>query len=138
MPGENSHESPRRNSERGNGETQSLHQALSRALRVPATRIHAIVQGKRGISADTSARLGRYFGASLDFWLRVQTQYDLRALRSEKDCGRGDPGRLICCPHRTRAMTTSTGFVTPVAMIQLPLPTVLGTTNADGSDLKHC
>ena len=55
-------------------------QGLARALRVPATRIHAIVRGKRGISADTSARLGRYFGASPDFWLRVQTAYDLRLL----------------------------------------------------------
>ncbi len=59
-------------------------QALARALRVPATRIHAIVHGKRGISADTSARLGRYFGASPEFWLRLQMQYDLRTLDQQK------------------------------------------------------
>src|SRR4051812_21308458 len=59
-------------------------QGLARALRVPATRIHAIVHGKRGISADTSARLGRYFGASPEFWLRLQTQYDLRTLDQKK------------------------------------------------------
>lgn len=59
-------------------------QALARALRVPATRIHAIVHGKRGISADTSARLGRYFGAAPEFWLRLQMQYDLRTLDHKK------------------------------------------------------
>lgn len=55
----------------------SVH-ALAMALHVPATRMHAITHGKRSISADTSARLGRYFGMSADFWLNVQTQYDMR------------------------------------------------------------
>lgn len=58
--------------------------ALARALRVPATRIHAIVQGKRSITADTSARLGRYFGASPEFWLRVQMSYDVRLIDQQK------------------------------------------------------
>jgi len=55
-------------------------QALARALRVPATRIHAIVNGKRGITADTSARLGCYFGASPNFWLKIQIDYEMRLL----------------------------------------------------------
>ena len=52
--------------------------ALARSLHVPVTRISAIVQGNRGISADTSARLGRFFGASPEFWLRIQMGYDMR------------------------------------------------------------
>jgi antitoxin HigA-1 len=59
-------------------------QGLARALRVPATRIHAIVNGRRGITADTSARLGRYFGASPDFWLKMQVSYDIRCLDAQK------------------------------------------------------
>src|SRR5437764_12150503 len=61
----------------------SIH-ALARALHVPATRIHAIVNGHRGITADTSARLGRYFGASSDFWLKMQVSYDIRCLDARK------------------------------------------------------
>jgi antitoxin HigA-1 len=61
----------------------SIH-ALARALRVPATRIHAIVNGQRGITADTSARLGRYFGASPDFWLKMQMSYEIRCLDAQK------------------------------------------------------
>ena len=61
----------------------SIH-ALARALRVPATRIHAIVNGKRGITADTPARLGRYFGASPDFWLKMQMSYDIHRLDAQK------------------------------------------------------
>ncbi len=55
-------------------------QALARALRVPATRIHAIVNGKRGITADTSARLGCYFETSTNFWLKIQIDYEMRLL----------------------------------------------------------
>lgn len=58
--------------------------ALARALRVPPTRIHAIVKGERGITADTSARLARYFGCSPDFWLKMQGSYDLRLLDTER------------------------------------------------------
>lgn len=61
----------------------SIH-SLGRALHVPATRIHAIVNGHRGITADTSARLGRYFGASPGFWLKMQASYDIRSLDAHK------------------------------------------------------
>lgn len=50
---------------------------LALALRVPARRINEIVQGKRGISADTALRLARYFGVSASFWLGLQMDYDL-------------------------------------------------------------
>src|SRR6266542_6869438 len=44
---------------------------------VDARRINEIVLGKRSITADTALRLGRYFGNSPQFWLGLQTQYDL-------------------------------------------------------------
>ena len=44
---------------------------------VPPRRINEIVHGKRGISADTALRLGRYFRTSPQFWLNLQAQYDL-------------------------------------------------------------
>jgi addiction module HigA family antidote len=52
---------------------------LAIQLRVPATRIGAIVHEKRGITADTALRLARYFGTSREFWLRLQNRYDLDA-----------------------------------------------------------
>ena|SRR5215204_4318931 len=51
--------------------------ALALKLRVPANRITEIIQGKRGISAETALRLGRYFGTGAPFWLALQSQYDL-------------------------------------------------------------
>lgn len=57
--------------------------ALSQAIRVPATRVNDIVNGKRGVTADTALRLGRYFGNSPDFWMNLQAAYDLRAAERE-------------------------------------------------------
>ena len=53
--------------------------ALALALRVPATRIGAILRQDRprAVSADTALRLARYFGTSPEFWLNLQTAYDL-------------------------------------------------------------
>jgi addiction module HigA family antidote len=51
--------------------------ALAIALRVPANRIGAIVEGKRAVTADTAMRLGRYFSMSAVFWLNLQTLHDL-------------------------------------------------------------
>ena len=53
---------------------------LARALDVPATRIHSIVHGDRGITADTAARLARHFGGDAASWLALQTAYDLKTL----------------------------------------------------------
>jgi addiction module HigA family antidote len=52
--------------------------ALAKALRVPAPRINEIVRGRRGVSADTALRLARYYDTSPQFWLNLQTAYDLR------------------------------------------------------------
>jgi antitoxin HigA-1 len=50
---------------------------LARALRVPMNRISALVNGKRSITADTAMRLARYFSTSPQYWLNLQTAYDL-------------------------------------------------------------
>ena len=50
---------------------------LAHDLSVPPRRINEIVHGKRGITAGTALRLGRYFGTSAQFWLNLQTRYDL-------------------------------------------------------------
>ncbi len=51
--------------------------ALALKLRVPANRISEIVAARRGISAETALRLGRYFGTGAAFWINLQSQYDL-------------------------------------------------------------
>lgn len=50
---------------------------LAVSIGVPPRRINEIVHGKRGITADTALRLARYFGVSAQFWLNLQTQYEL-------------------------------------------------------------
>lgn len=51
---------------------------LAREIMVPPGRISAIVNGKRGITADTALRLGKYFGVSPELWMGLQSDYDLR------------------------------------------------------------
>lgn len=50
---------------------------LAKDISVPPRRVNEIVLHKRGITADTALRLGRYFGTSEQFWLNLQTEYDL-------------------------------------------------------------
>jgi addiction module HigA family antidote len=50
---------------------------LALALRVPSGRITQILNGKRGISAETALRLARYFGNSAQFWVNLQSRFDL-------------------------------------------------------------
>jgi addiction module HigA family antidote len=50
---------------------------------VPARRINEIVLGKRGITADTALRLAKFFGTSAEFWLGLQSQYDLDVTAEE-------------------------------------------------------
>jgi addiction module HigA family antidote len=50
---------------------------LAKSISVPQRRISEIVQGKRAISADTALRLGRFFGMEAQFWLNLQSRYDL-------------------------------------------------------------
>lgn len=51
---------------------------LARDLDIPPARVHDIVHGRRGISSDTAFRLGAYFKTSPEFWLNLQTAYDLK------------------------------------------------------------
>jgi addiction module HigA family antidote len=50
---------------------------LAKDISVPPGRINEIVHGKRAITADTALRLGRFFGMSPQFWLNLQTRYNL-------------------------------------------------------------
>ena len=54
---------------------------LAKAINVPQRRIGEIVKGRRAITADTALRLGRCFGMEAQFWLNLQSRYDL--LRTE-------------------------------------------------------
>jgi len=57
---------------------------LSLDLGVPSGRITDILNGRRSITADTAVRLGRYFGNSAQFWLDLQSQYDIAMVEREK------------------------------------------------------
>jgi addiction module HigA family antidote len=56
---------------------------LAKDISVPARRINEIVQGKRGISADTALRLATYFGTSERFWINLQSHYDLEVQKDK-------------------------------------------------------
>lgn len=57
--------------------------ALSKALNVPASRLNDIVLERRGITADTAMRLARFFDTTPQFWMNLQTEYELRVAESE-------------------------------------------------------
>ncbi len=56
---------------------------LAHAINVPARRVNEIVHGTRAISPDTAVRLGRFFGTSAQFWMNLQTSYELRRIDRE-------------------------------------------------------
>jgi addiction module HigA family antidote len=56
---------------------------LARQLSVPANRISQIIKGKRAITGDTALRLGHWLGMSPQFWLNLQSAYDLRIAESQ-------------------------------------------------------
>jgi antitoxin HigA-1 len=57
--------------------------ALALALRVPATRVGAVVKGERSVTADTALRLSRFFGTSAEFWINLQAMHDLTKARMQ-------------------------------------------------------
>jgi addiction module HigA family antidote len=57
--------------------------ALALALRVPTTRIGAVVKGERSVTADTALRFSRFFGTSAEFWVNLQAMHDLTQARME-------------------------------------------------------
>lgn len=60
--------------------------ALAIELKVPAPRINEIVRERRAVSPDTALRLARYFGTTAQFWMNLQTSYDLKT--AERESGR--------------------------------------------------
>jgi addiction module HigA family antidote len=52
--------------------------AFGRKIHVPANRITQILKGERDVTADTAMRLGHFFGTSAQFWMNLQSIYDLR------------------------------------------------------------
>ena len=59
---------------------------LALALHVPSGRITSILNGKRAITPETALRLSRFFGNSAQFWMNLQTRYDLQT--TERDMGK--------------------------------------------------
>ena len=59
---------------------------LARQLKVPTNRITGILNGQRAITGDTALRLGHFFGTSPEFWLNLQSLYELRL--AEKKVGK--------------------------------------------------
>jgi addiction module HigA family antidote len=59
---------------------------LARQINVPVNRVTQIIHGRRGITGDTALRLGHWFGTSAQFWLNLQSAYDIRV--AEKKAGR--------------------------------------------------
>ena len=57
---------------------------LAKNIGVPPNRISEIVNGKRAITADTALRLQRYFGVEAQFWLNLQSDFDLRITKRQK------------------------------------------------------
>jgi antitoxin HigA-1 len=57
---------------------------VSLDLGVPSGRITDILNGRRAITADTAVRFGRYFGNSAQFWLDLQSQYDIAIVEKER------------------------------------------------------
>ncbi len=71
--------------------------ALAMHLHVPAPRINDIVRERRAVTADTALRLARYFNTTAQFWLNLQSSFDLRQLEIEK-------GKLIAEQVRPMAL----------------------------------
>ena len=56
--------------------------AFAKAIGVPTNRVTAILNEQRGITADTALRLARYFGTEADFWMSLQSSYDVKIARA--------------------------------------------------------
>ena len=80
---------------------------LARQIDVPVNRITEIMNGQRGVTADTALRLGHWFGTSAEYWLNLQKLYELRLARKEV----GD--RLEKLPPLTALKRKSGGAPTP-------------------------
>ncbi len=57
---------------------------LARKLNLPRTRIERLIKGQTGMSPDTALRLARYFGTSAQYWMNLQTNYELKVAEEEQ------------------------------------------------------
>ena len=64
-------------------ETNLSARKLADLIEVPPNRLYQLVAGKRNMTADTALRLSRYFGTSADFWMNLQTAYELDLARRQ-------------------------------------------------------
>ena len=62
---------------------------LAKEIGVPPRRINEIVHGKRAITADTALRLSRFFGTTAQFWLNLQSHYELDCIIYAERIGNG-------------------------------------------------
>ena len=58
---------------------------LAKEIHIDQTRISEIIKGKRGITVDTALRLSKFFGNSVEFWLNLQTQYEIEKNKDKMD-----------------------------------------------------
>ena len=82
--------------------------ALAKAIDVPANRVTAILNGERGVTADTALRLGRYFDTTAQFWLNLQQAWQIR--RAQIDAGAHVQQHVV--PLRTKALQIAAGQAT--------------------------
>ena len=80
--------------------------ALARALNVTPARINEIVRERRGITADTALRLARFFNTSHQFWLNLQSNYDVQC--AEDAAGRAIAGGAFARARQRATATTKT------------------------------
>ncbi len=66
---------------------------LARDLRIPLNRVNELIRGKRGITPETALLLSGYFGNSAEFWMNLQSGYDLTRARA----------KMKRVPHRVRS-----------------------------------
>jgi addiction module HigA family antidote len=57
---------------------------LADVIHVPPNRLYQLLAGKRNITADTALRLGQYFGTSADFWMNLQSSFELDLARQQR------------------------------------------------------
>jgi len=83
---------------------------LGRKLNVPTNRITGILNGQRGITGDTALRLSHFFGTSAQFWLNLQSLYELRMAQKKA----GNPiNALPRLEHSERTVTPFRSSLTP-------------------------
>ena len=84
-------------------------------IHVPPRRINEIVHGERGLSADTALRLGRYFAVSPQFWLNLQSRYDLEIEASKLRTRLPREVRVFAAARTSLSMPSSASLVQDVS-----------------------